>query len=308
MGALFADIKMELCTPRQLQPLDGVYFSEILFADDTLIFGANTQCINKPLHAIERHSAYYGLKLNYGKCVNRTANQRVSSVRFSPDGPAAGRLVPRQRSATYLGTLLTDTFDNKAEIANRLGDCIATCNRLKIFWKKASTSIKWKIQVFNAIIRSKLLYGLECIQLTNAEISKLNAFQNKSLRRILGKPPTFLDREQTNQRIYQEIRQIYHCNFEHFGDTWRKAKLRLFGHILRSSRSDPLNQVVFHADNLRPRTVLTRRVGRPKSDWLLETYADAYKQIAGPITMFDHNNDAHLQIVKQQALQRIDPF
>ena len=84
--------------------------------------------------------------------------------------------------------------------------------------------------------------------------------------------------------------------------------MRLFGHILRSSRSDPLHQVVFHSDNLRPRTVLTRRVGRPKSDWLLETYADAYKQIAGPITMFDHNNDAHLQIVQQQALQRIDPF
>ena len=308
MGALFADIKMELCTPRQLQPLDGIYFSEILFADDTLIFGANTQCINKLLHAIERHSAYYGLKLNYGKCVNLTANQRVSSVRFSSDGPAAGRLVPRQRSATYLGTLLTDTFDNKAEIANRLGDCIATCNRLKIFWKKANTSIKWKIQVFNAIVRSKLLYGLECIQLTNAEISKLNAFQNKSLRRILGKPPTFIDREQTNQRMYQEIRQVYHCNFEHFGDTWRKAKLRLFGHVLRSSRSDPLNQVVFHSDNLRPRTVLTRRVGRPKSDWLLETYADAYKQIAGPIAVFDPDNDAHLRVVKQQALQRLDPF
>lgn len=37
VGALFADIKMELCTPRQLQPIDGIKFSEILFADDTLI-------------------------------------------------------------------------------------------------------------------------------------------------------------------------------------------------------------------------------------------------------------------------------
>ena len=39
MGALFADNKMELYTRRQLQPLDGIYFSEILFADNTLIFG-----------------------------------------------------------------------------------------------------------------------------------------------------------------------------------------------------------------------------------------------------------------------------
>ena len=56
---------------------------------------------------------------------------------------------------------------------------------------------------------------------------------------------------------------------------------------MRSSRSEPLYQVV------------------SKSDWLLETYADAYKQIAGPIAMFDPGNDAHLQIVIQQALQRL---
>ena len=105
---------------------------------------------------------------------------------------------------------------------------MATCNRLEIFWKRANTSVKSK-----TIIKSKLLYELECMQLMNAELSEINALQNTSLRRILGKLATFLDREQTNQRMYQEIRQIYHCNLEHFGDTWRKAKLR----------SDPLSQV-----------------------------------------------------------------
>ena len=31
---------IELCTPRQIEPIDGIYFSEVLFADDKLIFGA----------------------------------------------------------------------------------------------------------------------------------------------------------------------------------------------------------------------------------------------------------------------------
>ena len=52
MGALFADVQRELNTPRQKQPMDGIFFSQILYADDTLIFGANTQCVNKLLHAI----------------------------------------------------------------------------------------------------------------------------------------------------------------------------------------------------------------------------------------------------------------
>ena len=154
-----------------------MYFSEILFADDTLIFGTNTHCINVLFHVIERHSHYFGLNLNYDKCINIAANQRVSSVRFSPTGPGQGKLVSRKKSAIHLGTLLTDSFNNKEEILNRLGDCIATANRMKLFWTKTKSSVKWKIQVFNAIIRSKLLYRLECIQLTTSELSRLDAFQ-----------------------------------------------------------------------------------------------------------------------------------
>ena len=95
---------IELCTPRQIEPIDGIYFSEMFFADDTLIFGAGARCINAGarcinvlLHAIERHSEYFGLKLNYDKCINITANQRVSSVCFPPTGPGQGKLVPIEK-------------------------------------------------------------------------------------------------------------------------------------------------------------------------------------------------------------------
>ena len=305
MGALFSDIKVELNTPRQHQPIDGIYFSEILYADDTLIFGASTHCVNVLLHAIEKHSAYFGLTLNYGRCVNLTANQKQSSVRFSPSGPAQGKLVPRKNSATYLGTLLPDTFDNRAEVSNRIGDCIATCNRLKLFWNKANTSIKWKIQVFNAIVRSKLLYGLECVQLTNAELSTLNAFQNRSLRRILHIPPTFIDREQTNASMYDKIRNDYGCSFEHFADTWRKAKFRLFG---RASPADPLVQVTFKTDGLTPRAPTRRRPGRPKADWTTEAYKDAYRILHGDANVFGVNNIQHLNDIRQSARNRQGPF
>ena len=308
MGALFTDIKAELNTPRQKQPIDGIHFSEILYADDTLIFGANTHCIIVLLHAIEKHSEYYGLKLNYDKCVNLTSNQQQSSVHFSPNGPALGAKVPRKGSALYLGTMLSDNFDNKAEVSNRLGDCIATCNRLKLFWAKAKTSIRWKIQVFNAVVRSKLLYGLECLQLTAADISRLNAFQNKSLRRILGIPPTFIDREQTNARMYASIQQQYGCTYESFGDTWRKTKCRLFGHILRAPRSDPLVQVTLNRDGVTPKNPAYRRPGRPRADWVVETYRDASILLFGPDIPFDISDHQLLTNIKQAAINRQGPF
>jgi hypothetical protein len=49
VGALFSDLKVELCTPCQIEPIDGIYISEVLFADDTLIseaqvHAASTYC------------------------------------------------------------------------------------------------------------------------------------------------------------------------------------------------------------------------------------------------------------------------
>ena len=87
MGALFADVQRELNRPRQKQPMDGIFFSQILYADDTLIFGANTQYVNKLLHAIEKHSRYFGVNLNYNKCVNLIANQIQTSNRYVPKWP-----------------------------------------------------------------------------------------------------------------------------------------------------------------------------------------------------------------------------
>ena len=89
---------------------------------------------------------------------------------------------------------------------------------------------------------------------------------------------------------------------------WRKTKLKLFGHILRSSPAGPLNQVLFASDNLHPRTVLKRRVGRLTADWFIETYAYAYKVMHGQRAVFDIENLNHLQTVKHQAIQRLSPF
>ena len=207
----------------------------------------------------------------------------------------------------YLGTLLADTFDKRAEISSRLGDCIATCNRLKLFWNKANTSLTWKMQVFRSIIRSKLLYGLECFQLTDAELSRLNAFQNKSVRRILKIPPTHIDRTQTNARMYEIIRNDYGCKFEHFADTWRKAKCRLLGHILRARLSDPLAQFTLKTDGITPRTPSRKRPGRPRADWVTEAYEDAFHLItdAGHLLFPTHNSYFDM---KQSAVNRFRPF
>ena len=49
-----------------------------------------------------------------------------------------------------------------------------------------------------------MLYGLECLELTQAEKDKLDAFQIKGLRRILHIPPTHIDRKMTNDAVIEK--------------------------------------------------------------------------------------------------------
>ena len=55
--------------------------------------------------------------------------------------------------------------------------------------------------VFNAVIRAKLMYGLESVQLNQTELQKLNTIQLKCLRRILNMTTTFVNRENTNAKV-----------------------------------------------------------------------------------------------------------
>ena len=202
MSAIFSDIKERMSTPKQREPIPGIQYSEVLYADDTLVFGTYTKHINMLIREIQRESKYYNMELNLDKCINLTINRTQSSIKYSD-----GTMILRKQAARYLDTLLTDTVDNRQELVNRIADAARTCNRLKLFWNKAQTTIIWKIHVFHAIVQSKLLYGLEATQLNQTELAKLNAFQIKCYRRILHISPTSIDRSWTNQAVKDLLEQ-----------------------------------------------------------------------------------------------------
>jgi hypothetical protein len=74
---------------------------------------------------------------------------------------------------------------------------------------------------------------------------KTERFQNKSLRRILDIPSTYIDRSYTNERMFTMTREQHGCRFETFRETWRKRTCKFLGHILRCHHSDTLHQIIF---------------------------------------------------------------
>ena len=213
-----------------------------------------------------------------------------------------GALVPSKHEATYLGSILTDTVDNHREVCNRITDATVTCNRLKLFWNKAQNTKTWKLRVFDSNLKSKVVQGLQCIQLTKSDLNKLNALEMKGLRRILKIPPTFIDRSYTNQKVLDILQPDHRHYVEKFSLTWMKRKVKLLGHFLRTDSQDPMKQVMLDPYTNRPRLEY-RRPGTPRASWLLETFKDALI-LLGRSKSYDDSSDEHRQYVIQHAQTR----
>ena len=60
MTVMMKDMQSRLNTPKQREPIPGIKLSNILYADDMLLFGTYTRNINNLIREIEKESAYYG--------------------------------------------------------------------------------------------------------------------------------------------------------------------------------------------------------------------------------------------------------
>ena len=271
MSVLFFDIHCEVDQDIIHSRLDRINFSEILYADDTLLVTKDTNGMNRLLHAIEKESSYYGLKLNQDKCCVLSLNGN-SRVRFLD-----GSLVPHADEITYLGGTLTSHVSVASEITNRISATMATWKSMDIFWKHAQCTVKNKLQVFNSVIKSKLLYGLETLEIPSAQMSRLEAFHLKGLRKILDMKTTFINRANTNQEVFRRANMALHHRNNHsdkiqkISEMLCQRRVALVGHILRQPRTNPLRNVCFRQSTAAPFEVLYRRQGRPRKRWIDST-------------------------------------
>ena len=279
MTVLIHDVKNHTKSKIKNTKIPGLKENAILFADDTTLVATSTLAAKALLHEIEFQSEYYGLGLNKSKCVYFAINKN-NNIHF-----LNGEEMHSSDNVTYLGAKLTKNADIKEEITTRLNKANAVWHKLKIFWNKTSCATSWKIQVYNSIVKSTLLYGLETAHITKAQIDRLKAFHNKGLRHILGFTHTFIDRTNTNELIWKTANDKIKAEnpkakeIETIEQTLIKRRIKFLGHILRASNEDPLRAITFEPSSAKPVLPTKRRVGGPKKHWTWETLALVWKQM-----------------------------
>ena len=175
----------------------GATFDEVLYADDTICASKDTRAMNKLLAQIETIGGKYGMKLNKTKCeLLKFGGQ--ANVHFKD-----GAKVPLMSEVGYLGVKLNDKCDNDKELKNKVSNSMAALNKFDLFWSRARCPANFKLYVYDAVIRAKVLYGLETAELTESELNSLDVFHLKGLRKILKTTTTYIDRANTNQKVYE---------------------------------------------------------------------------------------------------------
>ena len=76
--------------------------------------------------------------------------------------------------------------------------------RLDQFWLHSNCPVKVKLIAADAVLRAKLLYGLDSAQLGEGELKRMEIMQLKILRKFLGMKTAYVDRDNTNENIYRQ--------------------------------------------------------------------------------------------------------
>ena len=108
----------------------------------------------------------------------------------------------------YVAGISHRKSNQMVEINNNIKEAMITLKKMEVFWKEAPCSQKLKINVYYAVIVSKLVYGLESLQMTDKQMEKFDTFLYRGLRKILKVPSTYIDRMYTNKWLIDKANEI----------------------------------------------------------------------------------------------------
>ena len=285
--------------------LDGLDFTDLLYADDTALLTNNINAMNRLLAKIEKCAMYYGINFNKTKCV---------SFNFHVDGKtkyADGTAVPCEQSVAYLGATLSKSPGSGKEVSAKISQCYVILQKLQIFWKNPNCPTRFKLQVYDAVVRSKLVYGLDSVQLNTGLLKHLNAFQMKGLRKILNMKASYIDRTNTNATILRKASEIKNPtnvagkNVKTFSEYLATQQNKLLCHIARAPEDDPMRQCTFNRNTNYPYSVAKRRVGRPRKDWAWSAYENMLqKNIPTPVELWKADPHCYIDLMAPRIFDR----
>ena len=147
--------------------------------------------------------------------------------------------------------------------------------------EKTFVSLKWKLRVYDAVIISRLLYGLEAIPFTGQDCNQLDVFQYRGLRNTFGIRHSYWSGIQ-NKHVFLTAntwaRNEGRQQIIKISQRFVNRQINFYGHLVRADEDDLMKRVTMYRDGTRRKSLL-KRVGGPKTKWHTVTRKHTLKQL-----------------------------
>ena len=238
-----------------LRSLSDGETSMLLYADDTLLVGKHETHLQHVLDAIAEAGAEIGMELHWNKFQLLQTGCDISLR--DPNG----NIIQANGKMQYLGASIYSDGKLKHELSKRLGAAWGEFQRYARAWKHTAVSTRRKLQLFGALITSKVMYSLNSAWLNKQERRRLDGFQARCLRHIFNIPHSYISRI-SNKTVLEK------AGVQPYSSQLLKHQLVWFGKIGRANGEDVLRRLTFQPDSVKPVTDLYARApGRPRHEW-----------------------------------------
>ena len=195
--------------------LDNNLSNNIRYADDTTLISCIFDKLLLSSEALEEACKKWGMKINSAKC-------KIISPEDNKAITIDGDPVEHVDNFVFLGSNIPGST---TDIDRRIGMASSAFGRLRsTVWNQLSISHKLKVRLYNALILPIALYASETWTITSVDLRKLETFERRCLRAILG--VTRYERL-SNNYIRDKL------NVLNIGNIVKMRRLKWFDHMAR---------------------------------------------------------------------------
>lgn len=233
--------------PRGIQWTLLSHLESLDFADDLAVLSTTHRHLQEKTNRLSCFAKQTGLNISTTKTKTLFINAN-STEPILVDGEPLEKV----DEFTYLGSIVSTNEATHKDINSRLGKAQCAFAVLRSIWRSKQLRLKTKIRIYNSNVKSVLLYGSECWRVIQSDMKRLDAFNNRCLRRICGIYwPTVI----SNKDLFKVTKT--RC----LTDDIKCRRMRWLGHVLRMEPKR-IAKVA-----LRWTPPGKRKPGRPRTTW-----------------------------------------
>jgi len=227
--------------------IGGRVITNLRYADDIVLLAGTELELQELTERLHQAGERRGLRINMNKTKVMTQKGRTCNIEIG------GKKLEQVDNFRYLGSMITEDADSSTDIREKLARGLNTGTVLKTIWKSHDIKMINKIRLLKALVWPVATYGSESWTIRKREEDRINAFEMKCLRKILGVQWT---EKRTNEWVLERTgteRTLL--------NTIKRRKLIYFGHVMRKQGGCMEKEIIQGTMSG------TRARGRPKMGW-----------------------------------------